>query len=185
MSEAPNAELPKFVDPYRLAEQNVTLEGVVPLLGLSRFREAVPGLQEGSECRVTLSFSMDSERRRVVSGELSAPVVLECQRCMQGMQTVLESRFDLGFVTSEEQAQQLPKVLEPFPVENFSADLWAMVEDELLLVLPPFPLHERQDCPAKEDLEAFEPEQTPDEPEAKNREDNPFSVLAGLKTTKH
>jgi len=60
-----------------------------------------------------------------------------------------------------------------------------MVEDELLLVLPPFPLHERQDCPAKEDLEAFEPEQTPDEPEAKNREDNPFSVLAGLKTTKH
>ncbi len=185
MSEAPNAQLPKSVDPNRLAEQSTTLEGVIPLAGLVRFSEAVPGLPEGSECHVKLSFCMDSERRRLVSGEVSAPVILECQRCMNNMQTTLESRFDLGLVLNDEQAQRLPKALEPFPMEDYNADLWAMVEDELLLVLPPFPLHERQDCPASKELEALEPQQATEKPEAKKREDNPFSVLAGLKNTKH
>ncbi|WP_372964556.1 YceD family protein [Marinobacter sp.] len=185
MSKAPNAELPKSVDPIRLAEHKVTLEGVIPLKGLARFGEAVGGSQDGSECRVKLSFYQDSERRRVVSGELSAPVTLVCQRCMNDMQVTLTSGFDLGLVMNDEQAQRLPKTLEPFLFEDFTADLWAMVEDELLLVLPPFPLHERDECPAKEDLEALEASNAPSEPGAKKREDNPFSVLAGFKTTKH
>jgi len=185
MSKAPDTELPKSVDPNRLAEQSATLEGVIPFRGLSRFSAALPRFPEAGECRVRLSFFRDSERRRVVSGELSAPVVLECQRCMTDMQTMLESRFDLGLVVSDDQARQLPKALEPFLVEDVSADLWAMVEDELLLVLPPFPLHERKDCPARENLEALEPSGAPDTPEAKKEDESPFSVLAGLKTTKH
>ncbi|HAX09001.1 MULTISPECIES: YceD family protein [Marinobacter] len=185
MSKAPIVELPRSVDPNKLAEQNTTLEGVIPFRGLSRFREAVPGLPEDGECSVKLSFYRDGERRRIVSGELSAPVILECQRCMGDMQVTLESRFDLGLVISDEQAQRLPKALEPFLVEDFNADLWAMVEDELLLVLPPFPLHEREECPAKEDLEALEVPEATEEPETEQRKENPFSVLAGLKTTKH
>lgn len=184
MSNASNAELPKSVDPYRLAEQNSTLEGEIPISGLGRFREAVLGFSEGAACRVKLSFFMDGERRRVVSGELTAPVDLECQRCMGPMGVTLESRFTLGLVTSDEQAQQLPKELEPFLTDDFTADLWSMVEDELLLVLPPFPLHERDDCPAREDLEAFEPDGSEAEPVRKSGE-NPFSVLAELKKTKH
>lgn len=185
MTKAPNAELPKSVDPIRLAEQKATLEGVIPLEGLVRFGEAVGGSQKGRECHAELSFYQDGERRRVVSGELSAPVTLVCQRCMNDMQVTLTSSFDLGLVSSDEQAQRLPKTLEPFLCEDFTANLWEMVEDELLLVLPPFPLHERDECPAKEDLEALEPSNAPVEPEAKKRDDNPFSVLAGFKTTKH
>ncbi|MGC8119291.1 YceD family protein [Marinobacter sp. VGCF2001] len=185
MSKAPNAELPKSVDPNKLAEQNTTLEGVIPFERLSRFREAVPRQPDGGECKVKLDFYLDAQRRRVVSGELSAPVTLECQRCMDDMQATLESHFDLGLVISDEQAQRLPKSLEPFLIKDFSADLWAMVEDELLLVLPPFPLHERKDCPAKEDLEALEVSEAEDKPETEQRKENPFSVLAGLKTTKH
>ena len=135
-------------------------------------------------CRVSLSFSMDGERRRMVTGELEAPVTLECQRCIGPMQKTLVSRFTLGLVTSDEQAQQLPKELEPFLTDDFSADLWSLVEDELLLVLPPFPLHERDECPARKELEAFEQDESVDEPVRKS-EDNPFSVLADLKTKKH
>src|SRR5690554_3254711 len=39
MSEAPNAEPPKSVDPSRVDEQNTTLEGVIPLAGLVRFAD--------------------------------------------------------------------------------------------------------------------------------------------------
>ncbi|MBI48330.1 YceD family protein [uncultured Marinobacter sp.] len=184
MSNASNAELPKSVDPYRLAEHNSTLEGVIPISGLGRFRESVLGFSEGAACRVKLSFFMDGERRRVVSGELAASVDLECQRCMGAMSVTLVSEFKLGLVTSDEQAQQLPKELEPFLTDDFTADLWSMVEDELLLVLPPFPLHERDQCPAREDLEAYEPDSSGAEPVRKSGE-NPFSVLADLKKTKH
>ena len=184
MTKASNAELPKSVDPFRLAEQNVVLEGEIPLKALSRFRDAARRVEEDSKCQVTLSFSMDSERRRMVTGELEAPVTLECQRCMGPMPYTLVSRFTLGLVTTDSQAQQLPKDLEPFLTEDFSADLWAMTEDELLLVLPPFPLHERDECPASETLEALEP-QGPVEEHEKKSGDNPFSVLADLTTKKH
>jgi len=177
MSNVSHAGLPKSVDPFKLAEQNSTLEGVIPLEALSRFREVVLGIDDGSECRVKLSFHMDEERRRVISGELEAPVNLECQRCMGSMPVTLASRFSLGLVTTDTQAQNLPKDLEPFLTEDFSADLWSMVEDELLLVLPSFPLHERN-----EDLEAYEPETA--QP-VKVPAENPFSVLAGLKAKKH
>ena len=184
MSKASSTELPKTVDPYRLAEQQIVLEGEIPLQALSRFGDSVFGFEDGAVCRVSLSFSMDGERRRMVTGELEAPVTLECQRCMGPMQKTLVSRFTLGLVTSDEQAQQLPKELEPFLTDDFSADLWSLTEDELLLVLPPFPLHERDECPAREELEAFESDESVDEPVRKS-EDNPFSVLADLKTKKH
>lgn len=184
MSKASSAELPKTVDPYRLAEHNSVLEGDVPLSGLSRFRDAVLGFDDNAACRVKLSFYMDDQRRRVVSGELESPVNLQCQRCMGSMKTSLASQFTLGLVTSDEQAQRLPRDLEPFLTDDFSVDLWSMVEDELLLVLAPYPLHERGDCPASEDLEAYEPDGSSAEPE-KEAGDNPFSVLAGLKNTKH
>lgn len=179
-----NAELPKSVDPYRLAEQNTVLEGFVPLSAMARFNECISGFEEGGVCQVTLSFSMDGERRRIVVGKLSANVELQCQRCMGPKAATLVSEFRLGLVTSDAQAQQLPRDLEPYLTEGFNADLWAMVEDELLLVVPPFPLHERDQCPAREALEALEGTQVSARPEAEPRE-NPFSVLADLKSKKH
>jgi uncharacterized protein len=184
MSKAPNAELPRSVDPFKLAEQAVVLEGEVPLMALSRFRDAVYSLQDASSCRVKLSFSLDSERRRMVAGELEAPVILECQRCMGPMPYTLVSRFALGLVTSDRQARQLPKELEPFLTDDFSADLWSMTEDELLLVLPPFPLHDRSECAASGMLESLESEGEVEEP-GQAPADNPFSVLADLKKKKH
>lgn len=184
MPNASNAELPRSVDPFKLAEQNIVLEGAVPLKALARFRDAVRSVEDDGKCQVTLSFAQDPERRRMVTGELEAPVVLECQRCLGPMPYTLVSQFRLGLVTTDSQAQQLPKELEPFLTEDFVADLWSMTEDELLLVLPPFPLHERDQCPASGALEALEPETSPAEPELKSG-DNPFSVLAGFKTKKH
>lgn len=187
MSNVPNAELPKTVDPFRLAEHNSTLEGFVPVSALSRFADAILGAsssEPAQQCQVRLTFGKDEERRRVVDGELEAEVMLECQRCMKPMAARLESSFRLGLVTTDEQAQNLPRDLEPFLTEDFSVNLWTLVEDELLLVLPPFPLHERSDCQATEVLESFEPD--PNEPEPdEDKRDNPFSVLADLKKNRH
>ncbi|MEX0605860.1 MAG: YceD family protein [Marinobacter sp.] len=181
-----NTELPKTVDPYRLAEQRTELEGVVPLSALSRFLECTLPVETSNGdavCHVKLIFGQDGERRRLVEGELEAVVVLECQRCMKPMSATLLSEFRLGFVTSDKQAQQLPKDLEPYLAEDFTANLWTLIEDELLLVVPPFPKHEREECSASAALEELESDSSG--PITEEPKDNPFSALAGLKTKKH
>jgi uncharacterized protein len=182
-----NAKLPKSVDPFRLAEQKAEFEGYIPLSEMARFVDCILGAASSEpedQCQVSLSFGMDEERRRIVCGHLQARVVLECQRCMKPMARTLTSDFRLGIVTGDEQAQQLPSDLEPFETDNFHADLWSMVEDELLLALPPFPLHERLDCEATEVLESFEHDPAEPESGAEKRK-NPFDVLADLKKRKH
>lgn len=170
-----------------MAETGAELEGGIPLAELTRFRDAVLAIPEGGFCRVRLVFSADSQRRRIVRGELEADVELECQRCMTGMRSALRSSFELGLVSSDEKARQLPSELEPFVTDGDTVDLWTMVEDELLLALPAYPLHERDDCPAKSELEALEPGSGNDEPAADtgDERENPFKVLKGFKTTKH
>lgn len=177
-----NAELPRTIDPNKLAEQNVSLDGVIALRSLSRFADLL--LESDGDVVAHLQFGRDAERRRIVEGRLETSVVLECQRCMSPLHTTLTSDFRLGLVIGDEQARNLPRDLEPFLIEDFQADLWQMVEDELLLVVPPYPLHERDECPAADTLEAFEVqgEEEP-EPEPEQRE-NPFSVLAELKKKK-
>ncbi len=182
-----NSELPRSVDPYRLTGTGAELEGVIPLAKLSRFRDSVLAIPEGGQCRVRLAFTFDGERRRIVSGQLEAEVQLECQRCLTGMNVTLSSQFDLGLVSGEEQARQLPSELEPFVINDGVADLWTMAEDELLLALPAYPLHDRRDCPATAELEALEPKPDQQDEAAADGEkrDNPFKVLEGLKKTRH
>ena len=160
---------------------------MVPLVRLKRFQSAVLSVPEGGVCQVRLAFSKDSQRRRIVQGSLEAEVELQCQRCLGGMMASVSSSFELGVVSSDERARQLPSELEPFIAGEDSADLWALVEDELLLALPAYPLHEREDCPATAELEAFEPkaDEAGNESEVGERRENPFKVLEGLKKTKH
>ena len=160
---------------------------MVPLARLKRFQSAVLSVPEGGACQVRLAFSKDSQRRRIVQGSLEAEVELQCQRWLGGMMASVTSSFELGVVSSDERARQLPSELEPFIAGEDSADLWTLVEDELLLALPAYPLHEREDCPATAELEAFEPkaDEAGDESEAGERRENPFKVLEGLKKTRH
>ncbi|TBW48050.1 hypothetical protein EZI54_21785 [Marinobacter halodurans] len=174
-----NAELPRTVEPNKLAEKEASLDGVIALRSLSRFAALL--LEPEGDVDVHLQFGMDAERRRVVEGQLDAPVVLECQRCMSAMRTSLMSSFRLGLVISDEQARQLPRDLEPFLIHDFEADLWQMVEDELLLVIPPYPLHELEDCPAAGTLEALDAGQDKGPADEPEQRENPFSVLAELK----
>lgn len=189
MSNAPHAELPRSADLIRFAEQRVVLEGVVPLERLSRFAGALEfPVEAGTVCEAMLEFDQDGERRRLVNGRIRAEVRVQCQRCMNAMPVTLESEFHLGLVTSDRQAQNLPRELEPFLVDELSADLWTLVEDELLLVLPPFPLHERDQCPASDEVAALEPGASgsdDDESSESEERENPFSVLADLKPTRH
>ncbi|PAV27468.1 hypothetical protein CF392_00750 [Tamilnaduibacter salinus] len=178
-----SAELTRLIDPDKTTQQAAVVEGTIPVTSLVRFSELL--FEPTGEVQVRLSFDQDPERRRVVEGELSAPAVLQCQRCLKALATTLTSSFRVGLVSSDEQAKQLPGELEPFQFGDNEVDVWQLVEDELLLVVPPFPLHDEADCEAAELVARYSDDGEPESAgEHQAADENPFNVLAELKKGK-
>ena len=109
--------------------------------------------------------------------QLSADLVLECQRCNQELIHRLQRDAQFRFVASEEELNALP--IEDDEVDvvvgTHHMDLAAWVEDEAILSLPLVPRHE--DCRPAVPLTAAEEAAGAGEPPP-----NPFAALAGLKS---
>lgn len=141
--------LPQRVEPYRLAANTERLEGTVSLASFKRLAQEA-GPQQG-ECRVRLDFGVDAQGRREIEGWLEADVTLACRRCLGPIATRIESDFLLGMVTSDALAGALPGTHEPVLVENEQLDLFALLEDEILLSLPQVIYHDEAECDVTRD----------------------------------
>jgi uncharacterized protein len=157
------------VDPWRLAAQGRTLTGRIALDSLPRLALA---LADGGEVEYRLAFHLDGEHRAVVTGHVMAGLVVQCQRCLGSMLVPVDSHFELAFVHGLDEAARLPESYEPALADDGWVRPSDLVEDELLLALPPVPLHDAGDCAAQ-----------PPEPEPGDeaQPDNPFAVLAALR----
>jgi uncharacterized protein len=170
-------------DPLRLdlaafAAEGAELSGTWPLEELPRLASSAhPGAPAAGE---TLHWSARGERRPRRGGEpdtwlhlrLATRLHLECQRCLQPVETPLEIERSLRFVPGEEEAAALDADSE----DDVLAlprwlDLRELAEDELLLALPIVPRHE--ECPAPLPGAAGEDEVV---------RENPFAALQALKT---
>ena len=131
MSAAP---LPRNIEPLKLVEQRVSLNGEIALKHLQRLNELADAGQGVSQ--VELVFGRDEEGIPVVTGKLDASVVMQCQRCLEPMAVVVDVELKLGIVSSDRAAATLPRYYDPLLVEDFELDLWDLVEEELILNLP-------------------------------------------------
>lgn len=165
--------LPVQVDPYRLAEQGLEYDGVLPLRQMKRLSPLLSSIE--GEAKVRLQFGVDDMGVHFLRGSIQASLELECQRCLQAMAWPVEAELALGFVSSTAEADQLPGGYEPYIVDTIPLALIDMIEDELLLALPQIPMHDIEQCPAQEYVE-------PEEQQDMAGQDNPFKVLADLKT---
>lgn len=174
-----NAELPTLVDAYRIFEQDCQREGQLPL---SRFSRLTPLLsaREG-EMAAILHFAFDSEKRRILRGEIRARVQVQCQRCLESMPLTLDSRFLVAVVSSDELARELPSEFEPVIVQDTELDLLSLLEDELIMALPDFPLHPESECSAAPVVAQINASADASVAEEAAKRDNPFSVLADMK----
>jgi uncharacterized protein len=112
----------------------------------------------------------------VLEVSIRGEVEVTCQRCLGAMRQPVETTSRVAAVWSDDEARHLPKSLEPL-VTGEETDLWELVEEELMLALPPFSYHDSEQCRRPE------PASEPDEPEVAGQEqrENPFNVLAQLK----
>ena len=163
--------LPKQGDPRKFAQQGIPLQGFIPVAALPRLVDVV---QEATgDVQVDLVFGLNEEKKKVVTGHASADLTLVCQRCLEKVTVPVQSDISLAIVWDEEQAQALPEYLDPWIVGEGSADLFEMIEEEMLLSLPAVAYHEKP-CV---DRQLF----TSGKPVEVKKEKNPFQVLEQLK----
>lgn len=177
MSQSPfNQPLPRQGDPRKYAQQGVEISGYVELRQLPRVLAEVT--DENARFAVVLSFNIDDEYKRVVHGSIEGEVGLTCQRCLETVQVPLACVVNLGIVWDEDQAKALPRERDPWIAAEGPAELYDIVEEELLLSLPAVAYHDHA-CVASEHFVSEAPEINVQE----QPKQNPFQVLEQLKGT--
>ncbi len=174
MSTAPQPHiLPQYVDPRKLAARQVVLQGQIPPESLTRLARTVLSIEE--PVSVQIRFGRNLQGRWAVSGTAKAQVSLQCQRCLDPVLVPLDAGLAVTLVWSDDEAKSLPRAEEAWLVEAEEANLWELVEDELILALPIVGLHDKG-C---EISSGYGVDSMP-ETEQEERH-NPFEVLAKLK----
>lgn len=175
-----SARVPNQVDPFRLAAHTERVEGRISLARASRLAGAVA--RAPAEAELALRFFRDESGTTRVEGQVRAELELECQRCLEPFDAMIETQVDLALVESAaEEGRLLESGRESMVIADGRLDLLELVEDELLLGLPLIPMHPSADecSPAARDLLSREEH---GEPREEKRGASPFAVLADLKT---
>lgn len=167
--------LPKRIDPRKLAEREVRLTGQASANRMPRFMSYL--CTEDDMIDVDLLFALDELRIRIITGEAKGCVHMTCQRCLEPVQVDVRAEFNLAIAFSEEKAKQLPRYYDPLIVEDEEIELLDVVEEELILSLPLVPYH--ANCSVQTE---FGDADVAEKPEIEKP--NPFSVLAQLKASK-
>jgi len=171
--------LPLEVDPIRLATRGEHLQGTIPLKQMKRLINAL-SCSKG-DVFIDVEFSVDINKVVILAGQIKTDAKLICQRCMGEMDLPIALDFQLAFVRSEAEMERLPEGYEATLIDNTPMMLSDIIEDEILLALPAIPKHLDDSCSSDDGWQ----KQETNEPNTEDVErDNPFDILASLKTDK-
>lgn len=164
-----NGNLSLKVDPFRLAEQCVEMEGVLQVKNMGRLCSGLYS-PEG-EVKVKLRFDKDRQGIRFLRSQTEARVMLQCQRCMEPYSHEIKNDSMLGIIAAEEESNDLPGRYDPVVAKDGILMIQDMVEEELILSLPIVAMHQPKDCKVKSESES----------EMAVEKENPFKVIEFLK----
>jgi uncharacterized protein len=174
------AELDRLFEPRALAARGWGLRAETPLADWARLAAVEKRAADSDSERmvhIDVALREGEDGVAVLEGEIAVALRCICQRCLEEMELALRVEPKLYFGGAE---QIGPKAMEagfePFEPEP-GATLRQVLEDEALLAMPGFPVHERlEDCGA---LAAKLAELDP--ANGGNKSSRPFAVLAKLK----
>ena len=176
-------QLPKTFDPRKLARQGLQFEGS---LALKQFDRLVASLADDQgEVKVFLHFYMSEDHRIVLEGRIEAELHMICQRCLEPAPFPVSTEFNLMGVLSDDQAKSLPEDYDPLMLQEEPMALLPLLEEELLLSLPLVAYHPPEACQVQQSFTTeseAEARSSAAKAEEERKRQNPFSVLAGLKT---
>ncbi len=165
--------LPLKVDPFRFADNSLSLSGMLLIKDMPRLCSSLSS-DEG-DVNVDLTFGVDEEGLRYLKGHMTTCLMLECQRCLESFRYEIIGDFMLGIVRTEKEADRLPERYDPLLVPDLSLVISEMVEDELIVSLPIVPMHEVNHCKATQSFEVSSSD-------AIVEKENPFKVIESLRS---
>ena len=157
----------RFLD---LAQRGAQVAGRVPLSSCARLAELVE--PEPAEIHASLNLSRHDSGVAIVRGQVDAELAMSCQRCLDRVPIHVQAELKLAIVADE--TQLVPDEFEPFIATEGVGRLADLVEEEIILSLPDYPVHESLQQCGELVARVLELEQAPRE--------HPFDVLRRLKT---
>jgi len=154
------------IDSLVFAREGRSLQGELPVAGLTRLLDLLADPAGTISYRVDGQLGPRGEAQLVL--RLDGMLSLRCQRCLEGVDYPVKVRSLLEFVKDEEELTQeeIEDDSRDFLVAQKELDVVELIEDEIILDLPPAPRHESCALPeGAQDVEKV----------------SPFSVLKGLK----
>jgi uncharacterized protein len=168
-----SAPLPPVLDAWRMVAARRRFEGVLPLAGMTRLRDALVDAE--GDCRFEMEFGRDPLDLPYVEIRAEADLPLQCQRTLERFLHPVRVHQRLGLITDEAQEAALPEGMEPILLApHGELDPAGLIEDELILAIPVVPIDPRSTEVTAEWPAEGDEEQKP----------NPFAALAALKTQK-
>ena len=146
-------------------------QGQIEVEKLSRLSELLAS--DSGEIALEFEFENSDFGVPMISGGIQTCLQVECQRCLQAMETDLAFDFKLLVDADDDVIQE--SSLDTVYSEDGDIDIFEVAEDEIILALPLVSVHENDTCNAH--WQASDNSQEPDARE------NPFLVLKDLKTT--
>jgi uncharacterized protein len=173
-----SAELDRLFEPRVLAARAWRLRAETPLdewVRLASLDLADEGA--GRKVRIDVALHEDDSGEPVLEGEIVATLRCICQRCLEEMELDLHARPKLFFGREDRLGEAAMAAGFEFCEPEPGATLRQLLEDEALLSMPAFPVHESsEECgPLAEKLAELEPA------ESGEKSMSPFAVLAELK----
>lgn len=133
-------------DSRKLVNERARLEGALPVAGFARLVESL------ADSSGTLIYRMegghDRRQRPQLMLQVQGVVQLQCQRCLEGMAHAVDIENALRLVEPAELDREYEEhgsdPDEPDCIAHSATlDLAALIEDEVILALPPYPKHAR------------------------------------------
>lgn len=142
--------------------------------------ERLAGLlaDDRGEVEFDLEFGLEVPGVRYLAVRASAGVVLECQRSLETFEYPLAVDVRLGMIDKESDEAGLPAGFEPLLLEKGTLQPMQVIEDELLLAMPPFPVKPG----IESELKTWDGNSwTTAQPDETGSTENPFAALRDLK----
>ncbi len=171
-----SARQPEMVNVARLIAAGRQLQGRLPLQTMDRLGEML--VENKGEVEYNLHFVRDDQNRQMITGELVATVVMQCQRCLAPVSIQVQRSMAWECVWSEAQFPNIAAGHDPYLMEESPVALAGLVEDEMILSLPLVARHEAHEACTPPQFSGGE-DGRQDEPDT--REPHPLADLARLK----
>jgi uncharacterized protein len=171
-----SAPLPERLDAERMVAARRTFHGSLAVASMKRLAEALAN--DRGVVKYELEFGAEQPGIRYLGVRAETCVALECQRSLETFEYPLEVDVRLGLIGHEHEEAGLPAGFEPLLLQDGMLYPAQVIEDELLLALPPFPVKPGAEAEPKTwDGERW----TSAQPDEAERKQNPFAILRDLK----